>query len=208
MLAMPEAPWDYSTDLARDRLITMARLIARIRDEVIELFNEELGDTRLSLGTRAYECCRTRIIKETENNQFPWLSILTPEGRFTFKIGDTPVRFTRNDPDNLPGRKLITSEETMKQMDLFSNITPYAAIIWFFVFDTYYQHAADAVYFVGYSESGDIICKWQIPLEEEVTLIHDATSLLSAPVELPEPVIGIKKPDNRKRHEDHEDDGR
>ena len=76
------------------------------------------------------------------------------------------------------------------------------------MFDTYYQHAADAVYFVGYSESGDIICKWQIPIEEEVTLIHDATSLLSAPVELPEPVIGIKKPANQKRHEDHEDDGR
>ena len=81
---MKQVPWEYNSDLSEERLTKMANFIARVRDDVIELHDEELGDTRLALGMRAYECCRTRIIDLSKDDSFPWLSILTPEGRFTF----------------------------------------------------------------------------------------------------------------------------
>lgn len=189
---MKQVPSEYNSDLSEERLNQMANFIAGVRDEVIELHDDELGDTRLSLGMRAYECCRTRIIDASKDGTFPWLSVLTPEGRFTFAIGNTPVRFTRNDPKYLPDRKLVVSANAMEQMTLFGD-QPYAEIRWFFVFDTHYKSAADAVYFVGYNELGDIVCQWQIPIEDSVTLISEVSDSMPQAVELDKPLVGVKR---------------
>ena len=191
---MQKAPWDYSPEFTRERLTAMANFIAGVRDEVIELHDEELGDTRLCLGMRAYECCRTRIIAASKSGKFPWLSILTPEGRFTFAIGGVPVRMTRNEPKYLPDRKLVVSESAMKQMSLFGD-QPHANLRWFFVFDTYYKSAADAVYFVGYSELGEIICQWQIFIDDSVALVARTSNVVPEAVQLEKPQVGIKRPD-------------
>lgn len=191
-MKMSRLPWEYNSDLIESRLIEMANFIAGVRDEVIDLHDDLLGDTRLALGMRAYECCRTRIKRVANSKLFPWLSILTPEGRFTFLINNTPVRFTRNDPKYLPDNKLIFSDETMQQMALLDE-SPSANIRWFFVFDTDYKSAADAVYFVGYDEFGDIVCQWQIPIEAKVTLISDASNSMPLAVELDEPLVAVKQ---------------
>ena len=193
VLSVKNFPWEFSPDLTEERLTKTATFIAMVRDEVIELHDEVLGDTRLALGMRTYECCRTRIIDESSSTSFPWLSILTPDGRFTFCIGSVPVRFTRNDPMYLPDRKLIVSESTMEQMALFGE-QPHADIRWFFVFDTYYKNAADAVYFVGYSETGEIICQWQIPIEDNVSLMSPVSNSLPPAVQLERPSITLKQP--------------
>lgn len=189
---MSQYPWELKSDLVEERLIKLANYIAKVRDEVIDLHDEELGDTRLALGMRAYECCRTRLIKISKNESFPWLSILDAEGRFTFCLGSTPVRFSRNDPKYLPDRKLIVSTKAMEQLSLFGEQSN-AAIRWFFVFDTDYKSAADAVYFVGYNETGEIICQWQIPIEDRVTIISDATKPIPEAVEIEKPKVGIKR---------------
>ncbi len=90
---MTEKPWGINQDLQQDHIITLAQFIAEVRGEVIDLHNEELGDTKLSLGMRCYECCRTRLIKLADSGQYDWFSNLTETGRFTFRIGSTPVRF-------------------------------------------------------------------------------------------------------------------
>ncbi len=197
---MYSQPWDLNADLQKYRLLQLAHFIAAVRSEVIDLYDESLGDTRLSLGMRAYECCRSRILRAADSGEFPYLSILTPEGRFTFQIGGTPVRFSRNDPDHLPDRKIVVSEAAMNQMKLFGDTDQNSTIRWFFVFDTDFKSAADSVYFVGYSETGDIVCQWEIPLEDSVTHITDTKDNLSQPVDLPKPAVGIKKvvPDNDK----------
>ena len=92
---MEKMPWELNSDLAKDRITTIASLIAKKRGEVIELYDEEiLGDTPRSLGMRCYECCRTEIIRAAKEPELrSWLSILTEEGRFTFCVENTPVRF-------------------------------------------------------------------------------------------------------------------
>jgi hypothetical protein len=189
---MKDLPWELNSDLTKDRILAIANFIAEIRNEVIELHDEELGDTRLSLGMRAYERSRTRIIELAQKGEYSWLSILNSEGRFTFSIGDTPVRFTRNEVKYLPNRKLVVSENAMEQMTLL-DVQPYSRLRWFVVFDTHYKSAADAVYFVGYSEIGEVICNWQIPLESSVTLIADVVKSAPEAVQLDKPLIGIRK---------------
>ncbi len=199
---MNKMPWDLNSDLTKERLIIVASIIANKRGEVIDLHNEPLGDTPRSLGMRCYECCRTAIIGAS--NDFSWLGILTPEGRFTFQIGLTPARFSRNDPEDLPNKKLITSFEAQKQMDMFSECYPYAKIVWFIVFDTHFKSAADAVYCVGYTEANEIICQWQIPLEDKVTLISEVNPPLSQPVDIPAVQLKVKLQPLKKNGIDNE----
>jgi hypothetical protein len=187
---MNEMPWKLNSDLAKERLITIASIIAKKRGEVIDLHDELLGDTPRALGMRCYECCRTAIIRASSD--LPWLHILTHEGRFTYRIGNTPARFSRNDPEDLPNKKLITSFEAEKQMDWLNETYPYAMIRWFIVFDTHFKSPADAVYCVGYTKTNEIICQWQIPLEDKVTLISEVNSPLPQAVDIPAVHLKIK----------------
>ena len=191
-------PWELNPDLTRDRITAIASLIASKRGEVIDLHDEVLGDTPRSLGMRCYECCRTEINQVADSKIWPWLSKLTPEGRFTFCIENTPVRFSRNDPKDLPNKKLVTSFETQKQMDWINKSYPYASIRWFIVFDTFFKNAADAVYCVGYTEMNEIVCQWQIPLEDKVTLISEVNASLPQPVNVEAAPIKLKRQPQQK----------
>jgi hypothetical protein len=170
---MKNAPWEHNPNLTKERILEITKLIVTVRGEVIERHDIKLGDTPLSLGIRAYECCRQRIKAEAKNEKYDWLSILTPTDRFTFCIGNTPVRFSRNEPDHLPKRKLIRSHEAESQMSLpfWEEYSEYASIHWFLIVDTPYDDPAELAYFVGYSEHNEIICQWEIPLEGIVPAI-------------------------------------
>lgn len=188
---MTQKPWQINPDLTKERIVAIANLISGVRGEVIDRHDEELGDTPLSLGTRAYECSRMRIIALADQKILSWLKVITPEGRFTFTIGNTPVRFTRNDPKYLPDRKMIRSAEAGRQLSLFED-HPYAELIWFFVFNTYYKNPADNVYFVGYDKYKNIICQWDIPIEGSVPMMSFKDDIIPQAVELEEASVTLK----------------
>lgn len=191
---MTEKPWDINPDMTQERIGVIANLIAEVRGEVIDRHDEELGDTRLSLGIRAYECSRSRIITLAKQKEFPWLRIITPEGRFTFNIGNTPVRFTRNVPKYLPDRKMIRSTEAARQLRQLLLFEQHAntEITWFIVFDTFYKNPADNVYCVGYDQSKQIICQWDVPIEDSVPMMSDKGATLPQAVDVKEASVKLK----------------
>ncbi len=198
-------PWELNSKLTKEHILTIASFIKYVRSEVIELHDEVLGDTALSLGMRCYEVCKERIKRQSV--ELDWLSVITSNGRFTFGINSIPVRFVRNDPKELPNKKLVMSFETLKQIDWIKEHnqcdTQYAEIRWFFVFDTYYKKPADNVYFVGYTETGEIICQYEIILEDKVTLLTSINPKKSQPVEQkkPEPTLKSQFKVNEKDNE-------
>ena len=190
---MDKQPWKHNAAFTEDRLITIASYLAQVRGEVIDLHDDvNLGDTPLSLGVRAYECCRMRLIRKNEEAQWPWFKIITAEHRFTFAIDEVPVRFVRNDPASLPQQKLIRSAEAVKQLALFSDSIPDPTTRWFFVFDTYYKNAADSVFFVGYTESGAITCQWEIPIDPKATVLSSIDEMLPEAVHVGSAPVKIK----------------
>lgn len=170
---MHQEPWLLAPQLQKDYIQHIAQLLVQVRGEVIDRHEPELGDTRLSLGMRAYECCRSRIKFKDADGDWAWLSIVTDEGRFTFAIDGIPVRFSRNDPNSLPDRKLIPSEEGYEQMCLFESSNDYALLRWFFVIDSPYDIPVEHAYLVGYTEFNEIKCKWEIPLSDQVPVMSD-----------------------------------
>ena len=196
---MTEKPWKINPDLQEDRIIPITQVIAEVRGEVIDRHDEELGDTRLSLGMRCYECCKTKLIRLADSKRYDWLTNLTKTGRFTFRIGNTPVRFVRYDPKKLPWTKLIPSEYAARQLNLLNYFPEYkqhADVIWYFVFDTEYNHPADRIYFVGYrmnkDKSKEIICKYQISLEGKKGLLFEVNAPELQPVEVAEAPLSLK----------------
>jgi len=189
---MERKPWEINPDLTKERILAISNLIAGVRGEVIDLHDEDLGDSPLSLGIRAYECCRNRIIRLANSGLFPWINILTPEGRFTFSVGNTPVRFTRNDPESLPERKMIVSKEARRQSFLFEEMNDYEELIWFIVFDTNHKSPADDVYCVGYDKFKNIVCQWNVPIEDSVPLMSLIEEVIPQAVEIEDAKVKLK----------------
>lgn len=189
---MHDEPWKLVPQFKREYIQQLAHLLVQVRGEVIDRHEPELGDTRLALGMRAYECCRSRIKFKDADGDWPWLSILTGEGRFTFAIDHVPVRFSRNDPEQLPDRKLIPSQEGFEQMRLFDHVNDYAHIRWFLVIDTPYDTPVEHAYFIGYNEFNEIICKWEIPLSDQVPLISVVDKDKPQAVKVPPAKVKLK----------------
>lgn len=182
---MHEEPWLLAPQLEKERLQLLASLLVQVRVEVIDRHEPELGDTRLSLGMRAYECCRSRIIFKDDESDWPWLSVLTEQGRFTFAIDGIPVRFSRNDPNCLPDRKLIPSQEGFEQMSMFEDESDHSHLRWFLVIDTPYDTPVENAFFIGYSEFNEIVCRWEIPLSDQVPAIGDMAASKPQPIDVP-----------------------
>ena len=205
-------PWKYLPQLKEEHLVELAVLIAQVRAEVIERHEPELGDTRLSLGVRAYECCRTRIIEKATIGDWPWLSVVTEEGRFTFTINGVPIRFSRNDPEELPDRKLVRSEEAKQlthQLSLFGDAKNRHSLHWFYIIDTPYDVAAENVFVVGYDEDGQIECFHDLELTDQVPAIGGIDENKPQSVEIPPAKVKLKKPKshNNKKMKPNKKDG-
>ncbi|KZK94719.1 MULTISPECIES: hypothetical protein [unclassified Pseudovibrio] len=188
---MKPTPWEVNPQLSKDTIEAIAQAFKTVRGEVIDLHNEELGDTNLSLGVRCYECCRSRLIELSEAEAIEGLSILTHDKKFTFAINGVPVRFIRKSLDDLmPYGKLVPSEEAARQYEMFPDLALQSSISWFIVIEAFCMHAADKMYFAGHSKNGNIVSIWNIPLEDK-TIRLDA--VLDSPPEASQtPKVPIK----------------
>lgn len=173
-------------------MIQLAELLAEVRGEVVDLHNPDMGDTKKSLGYRAYECCRTRSTIKANQLGFEWLGVLTIDKRFTLRIGSTPVRFWRGEPEKLPSGKLLRSPEALSQIEIFPSDDPHKSLIWFCVLEANYQGLVESAYFVGYTEFNEIVVNWKIPLRGSMTIISDINHKLSESVELESAVGRLK----------------
>ncbi|WP_139282101.1 hypothetical protein [Thiothrix caldifontis] len=185
-------PWDVNPDLQQERLIQLASMLAKVRADVVDLHNPELGDTKKSLGLRVYECSRSQSIVQAGQSDFEWLGILTEDGRFTLRIGSTPVRFWKGEPEKLPSGKLLRSPEALKQIELFHSENSSDELIWFCILDTNSKKLVERAYFVGYTETGEISINWQIPIRSHIILMADMNHTLSESIELDSAVNRLK----------------
>lgn len=185
-------PWEVNPSLTPEKLRQLANFITQVRDDVVDLHDTQLGDTDMSTGFRAYECCRSRIIKEAEAGTWPWLKIVQPTHRFTFSVDGTPIRFRRSNTVSLGRDRLEPCLAARNQMSLLELVEPeYAQTIWFFIVQTDYFKFTESVSFVGYLD-GQIICNWEVPLDEPVLVATQATHSPKEPIVKPKPTVKLK----------------
>ena len=200
-LMLPETA---NADLKAERIQLMARVISDVRATAIDSHAPEEGDTNLSLGVTAYERTRSIIISKAGTPGFEWLSVLTPDGRFTFKIGNTPVRFWKGIAEKLPGSKLIRSEEALRQIDLDFHDEPINSLIWYIIIETGPDKYVDRAYLIGFTEEGIKHIHWEIPLKGKITKLNSADDSKAPGVEIQSAASKLRR--KKKGKEDGEND--
>lgn len=185
-------PWDYHPDLTAERLATVARLIVEGRQAAVERFDEEAGDNGWSLGVRAFQFVRARILRNAENNNLPWLSIIDRTLQLIFKIGEVPVRFYKGEADEPTDRTLRQSYSELRQLNfVFDEGNEGRDLTYRFAVETDIDGSVLAVKFVGLRGETAVL-NWDVPLDGDSLAIGTVGREATESVELGAPPVGVR----------------
>ena len=192
-------PWDFHKDLTADRLTLVAALIADGRRAAVERFDEVAGDNGWTLGCRAFQFGRARILRAIDGGEYPWLTAIDRTLQLIFKIGEVPVRIYRGEADEPTDRTLRQSLSELRQLNLlFDERDEGRDLAYRFAVETDIDGDVLSVKFVGLRGDSAIL-NWDIPLDGDTrhtsAIAHPAT----ASVELPAPIVTVGSKANKDR---------
>ncbi len=209
---MAEFPWDYHSDLSKERLIYLGALFVQVRSETMTLHDAKGGDTPWSLGCRAYARTCTALARASQ--EIDWLAMLDTSLRCVFKVGSVPVRFYRGDPEEPNKRTLVTTFPELQQRPLVGLESSDADLLWRFALETGPSGEITNVTFIGVDEGANIgvdeganiHCAWEVPCFNVMSFRRHAGDLAEG-VDLPRPKISPKSgevvtPPRSKRNDD------
>lgn len=191
-------PWEHHAALTRDRLITVASLIERGRNQALDRFDPSIGCGPWTVGCEAFAFQKFEI--EAAAEEMEWLEVLDPSMQFVFSIGGIPVRFYRGEPDDPTARTLKQSFSELRQLSLFGAdelVKLTAEPVYRFAIETDVDGALTAITFVVLDGDTPILT-WQVPLDEPVRKISPLWVEGSDGVELPAPAIGVAAKSRKK----------
>mgnify|MGYP000002863799 CR=1 FL=1 len=184
-------PWDYHPDLTADRLMLTGRLIAEGRNKAVELHDVENGDSNWTLGCRAFEFGRFRILGAIDSGEHPWLRAIDRSLQLVFQIGQVPVRMYRGLPEDPTARTLYQTFGELRQLDLLSSLVDEARdLAYRFAVEADFDGSTLAVKFVGLHGDRPVFV-WDVPIDD----IHVGTLGRPAtePVELGAPDVSPRR---------------
>lgn len=184
-------PWDYHSDLSEERIVTVAELIVDGRQTAVELFDEEAGDNGWTLGCRAFQFGRARILRAIDAGEHSWLRAIDRSLQLTFTIGEVPVRIYRGEADEPTDRTLRQSNNELRQLGFsFDECDEGRELAYRFAIDTDVDGSVLAVKFVGL-RGATAVLNWDIPIDWAA---GDGAvgSPATEPVELHAPAVGIR----------------
>lgn len=184
-------PWEYHSDLTAERLEVVAWLIADGRRTAVELFDEEAGDNGWTLGCRAFQFGRARILRAVESGEHQWLEVIDRTLQLIFKIGEVPVRIYKGEAEEPTDRTLRQSLSELRQLDLlFEEHHEGRDLAYRFAVETDIDGGVLAVKFVGLRGETAIL-NWDVPLNGDPRSGATVGRPATESVELPAPVVSV-----------------
>lgn len=194
-----EYPWDYHPDLTAERLIVIAQLIADGRQLALELFDDEAGDNGWTLGCRAYQFARARILRAADGRSYPWLSMIDRSLQLTFKIGEVPVRIYHGEADDPTDRTVRQSLSELNQLSLvFDEEASGHALAYRFAVETGVDGSVVAVKFVGLRGKAAEF-NWSVPLDLTSPTAGAVGRAATESIELTAPQVAVRGTGNKER---------
>ena len=177
-------PWIAYPPLTQIRLSTIATLLRDVRHETVDKHESTDGDSEWSLGCRVYSRSCFAITQAAAN--YDWLRILNEREvlRFTFAIGNTPLRFYKGNADDPPGKYMETTFAELNQQQLTLEIDGISLrnVVLRLAVETDEARLASRVILVEMNESGSITNTYEIPFDVEGS---NVVPLVVPPVSLP-----------------------
>lgn len=195
-------PWDYHGDLTAERLMIVAKLIADGRQTAIELFDEVAGDNGWTLGCRAFQFGRARILRAADSGEYHWLDVIDRTLQLIFKIGEIPVRIYRGDADEPTDRTARQSLNELKQLSLlFDAHDDGHALAYRFAIETDVDGSVLTVKFVGLRGKTAVL-NWDVPLDLTVSAAGTVGRAATESVDLTAPIVGVRGIGDKSRDSD------
>lgn len=191
-MATKTFPWEFHSDLTEERVVAIARLIADARHAAVELYDEEAGDDGWTLGCRASQFGRKRILRAAENAEFPWLGLVDRSRRLIFTIGEVPVRIYRGDADEPTDRTLRQSYSELRQLGFsFDKEDEGRDLAYRYAIETDVDGSVLAINFVGLRGETAVL-NWEVPLAS-LSGVGTVGRPATAAVELQPPAVGLRE---------------
>jgi hypothetical protein len=186
-----KCPWDYHPDLTEDRIITIARMIVDGRQAAVELFDEEAGDNGWTLGCRAFQFGRARILRAVDDSSYDWLGLIDRTLQLIFTIGEVPIRIYRGEAEEPTDRTMRQSLSELRQLGFsFDERDEGRDLLFRLAVETDIDGSVLAMKFVGLRGETAIL-NWDIPIESSAgsgAIGRPATES----VELESPNVGVR----------------
>jgi hypothetical protein len=182
-------PWDIHPDLTEERLVKVAGLIRRGREDAVDRHDESIGDNNWLLGCSAYQFGCFQIGKAAGTDGYQWLKVINPSLEFVFQVGEYPIRFYRDDAEELSMRGRARAHAELDQLSLAFPARETAPACRF-VINTDGEGSLLAVKFVGFEGEMPLMV-WDVPLGAEPVKLPPAAEAPSEGVELPAPAVRL-----------------
>lgn len=184
-------PWEYHGDLTEDRIVAVARMIVDGRQAAVELFDEENGDNGWTLGCRAFQFGRARILRAVDEGTHDWLGVIDRSLQLIFTIGEIPLRIYRGEADEPTDRTMRQSLPELRQLGFsFGESDEGRELAYRFAIETDVDGSVVSVKFVGLRGETALL-NWDVPLESRP--IGGAVGRpASESVELAAPAVGVR----------------
>lgn len=188
-------PWDYHPDLTRTRLVAIARLLEKGRNDALDWHNPDIGDNGWTLGCNAFAYQMHQILQAIDSGEYEWLTAIDRSLHFVFMIGRIPVRFYRGEAENPTHRTLHQSHSELRQLELIFNAADHGKdLAYRFAVETDIDGSVLKIIFVGLRDENPVLY-WEVPLGDRDASIYEIESKPADGVELPPPSVGLPEDD-------------
>lgn len=189
-------PWVKYPSLTAERLTFVAEIMRNTRAQTVDLYDPTAGERAWDLGCRVYS--RTcHALRQAANNS-DWLKALEKcdSLRFSFAIGNVPVRFYHGDAGTVPTHYLIATPKEAEQQALalkFEGLVIHDEIIRIAV-ETGPDQLVKTVTLVTMDQDGTALAGYSIPLRVQTPTIPGRPAPLEIAPPALEPILGASLP--------------
>lgn len=182
-------PWDYQSALTAERLNIIAGALLDVFYDVEQELDTPLDDN-YTRGTTTFGRQKNQLIKLCRSGKHVWLDLRNTSNDLTCAIEGIPFRFFSDDPEK-PSKPGFWRRNEQDNLFPSNDGEP---IYWRFVVEKPLTDDGEAsVYFLGANSNQELICVWKH--SEKVRVLKAVDTSRPAPVEMPEPVVGLPKQD-------------
>lgn len=174
----------------------LAREIARVRLDALEVHQPDKGDNAWSLGCLCYVRTCAALSKFEASGQHPWLRVHLEGLAFTMVIDGEPLKFYTGDPKRPKDRARHGLEQAIAQGRLPFMEAEFATTadgwFWLMAIETHNDGSVARIAVILTNRNGDIRETWYVPLEGEIAVATTITEQRREGVDLAPPSVGPK----------------
>ncbi|WP_162619631.1 hypothetical protein [Salinicola peritrichatus] len=192
-------PSDFFPELYEERLAIVAELLLDIRFNTIREMDSPHDDS-YTRECAVFGRTRNAIVELCQSPEHEWLDLASPGMDVTFKIGQVPCRFFRDDPESPEKRGFFRRNRVD---DLFS-VDDSEPVMWRFVIEkAMTDEDEDRAFFIGHNVYQEKVCQWSYG--PSGTVLHSVDNETPPIADIPSPEVGVREEEEQQEHShDHD----